>query len=209
MTVNFQNLKNINLDLDQYSNSELMIVTKNRKQEDIIDLIEKGYNFFGENKVQEMAGKFSSLKLKYNLNVHLIGPLQSNKVKLALTIADTIQSLDRIKLVDEIKKYWNSKSVTKDFFIQVNIGEEQQKSGVNPSEVKTFYRYCINQGLIISGLMCIPPNVKDPTKYFHSMLNIRNKIDENLKLSMGMSNDYILALKNQSNIIRVGSLIFD
>ena len=209
MTINFLNLKNINLNLNQYSNSELMIVTKNQKQEDIIDLIENGYSFFGENKVQEMAAKFSSLKPNYNFTVHLIGPLQSNKVKLALTIADTIQSLDRIKLVNEIKKYWNAKSVTKDFYIQVNIGEEQQKSGVNPNEVKTFYQYCIKQGLTISGLMCIPPNVKDPTKYFHRMLNIRNEINPKLKLSMGMSNDYILALKNQSNMIRVGSLIFD
>ena len=186
-----------------------MIVTKKRSQADVIELLEYGYNFFGENKVQEMNEKFNSLRKNYKFNVHLIGPLQSNKVKLVLKIADAIQSIDRTSLVDQIIKYWKAESTTKEFFIQVNIGKEPQKSGVLPDKVKFLYDYCITKGLPIHGLMCIPPNVENPSEYFAKMRNIKDSLSKNLKLSMGMSNDYNFAIQNGANIIRIGSLVFD
>lgn len=185
-----------------------MIVTKKQSQSDVIELIKKGFNLFGENKVQEMHKKFFSLKKIYNFKIHLIGPLQTNKVKLSLSIADGIQSIDRVKLVDEILKHLNNQSVTKEFFIQINIGKEIQKSGILPDNVPSFYEYCLKKNLPISGLMCIPPNVYDPSDYFKDMIHIRDKLNKKLKLSMGMSNDYSYALNNQSNILRIGSLIF-
>lgn len=186
-----------------------MIVTKKRSQADVIELLECGYNFFGENKVQEMNEKFFSLRKNYKFNVHLIGPLQSNKVKLVLKIADAIQSIDRTSLVDQIIKYWKAESATKEFFIQVNIGQEPQKSGILPDKVKFLYDYCIVKGLPIHGLMCIPPNVENPSEYFAKMRDIRDSLSKNLKLSMGMSNDYDFAIQNGANIIRIGSLVFD
>lgn len=186
-----------------------MIVTKNQSQNDVIELINRGYSLFGENKVQEMNEKFLSLKEIYNLKIHLIGPLQTNKVKLVLKIADAIQSIDRLKLVDEVIKYRNRESVTKEFFIQVNIGKEPQKSGIMPHNLKELYEYCMKNALPISGLMCIPPNMENPSNFFEEMVFIRNSINKNLKLSMGMSNDYKFALQNQTNIIRIGSFIFD
>lgn len=186
-----------------------MIVTKKQSQTDVRELIDNGYNFFGENKVQEMYEKFSSLRKNYNFKVHLIGPLQSNKVKLTLKVADAIQSIDRTNLVDQIIKYWNSESITKEFLIQVNIGKESQKSGVMPDQINLLYDYCKIKGLPIHGLMCIPPNIENPSKYFSKMVDIRDSLNKNLKLSMGMSNDYNFAIQNGANIIRIGSLIFD
>lgn len=209
MTINFQNLKTLKLNLARFQNTELMIVTKNQSQNDVIELINRGYSLFGENKVQEMNEKFLSLKEIYNLKIHLIGPLQTNKVKLVLKIADAIQSIDRLKLVDEVIKYRNRESVTKEFFIQVNIGKEPQKSGIMPHNLKELYEYCMKNALPISGLMCIPPNMENPSNFFEEMVFIRNSINKNLKLSMGMSNDYKFALQNQTNIIRIGSFIFD
>ena len=209
MTINFQNLKTLKLNLARFQNTELMIVTKNQSQNDVIELINRGYSLFGENKVQEMNEKFLSLKKIYNLKIHLIGPLQTNKVKLVLKIADAIQSIDRLKLVDEVIKYRNRESATKEFFIQVNIGKEPQKSGIMPHNLKELYEYCMKNALPISGLMCIPPNMENPSNFFEEMVFIRNSINKNLKLSMGMSNDYKFALQNQTNIIRIGSFIFD
>jgi uncharacterized pyridoxal phosphate-containing UPF0001 family protein len=111
-------------------------------------------------------------------------------------------------LVDEIVKYLNNQSVTKEFFIQVNIGKEIQKSGILPDNAPSLYEYCLKKNLPISGLMCIPPNIIDPSDYFSEMSHIRDRLNKNLKLSMGMSNDYSYALNNQSNIVRIGSLIF-
>ena len=121
---------------------------------------------------------------------------------------DTIQSVDRNKIVDEIKKYKDLKVKTKNYFIQINIGEEHQKSGVLPEKFNKFYDYCIHKGLEISGIMCIPPLSKDPRYFFERMYEIRKGVNDQLVLSMGMSSDYEIALNYESNEIRVGSLIF-
>ena len=136
--------------------------------------------------------------------------MQRNKVKQALKTFDTIQTIDRFSLVDEISKQINNLSDlrTKDFYIQVNIGQEEQKFGVSKKELKELYSYSIEKKVIVSGLMCIPPNTSDPSDFFREMLDLKNNINENLKLSMGMSGDYKLALNFQTNFIRIGSLIF-
>ena len=142
----------------------MLIVTKNRPQNLILSLIKEGFNLFGENKVQEANEKFSSIEENYKL--HLIGPLQTNKVKLAMSLFDTIQSIDRPKLIKEIAKYIKSDMniKTKEFFIQVNIGEEDQKSGVLPKYAKELYNTAIMNNLKIVGLMCIPP-INEDHKY--------------------------------------------
>ena len=186
-----------------------MIVTKNQSIQDIETLISKGFRLFGENRVQEAKQKYERFQCHENLELHMIGPLQTNKVKIALKIFDTIQSIDRYSLVDEISKV-SSKNIcrTEKFYIQVNIGDENQKSGVLTNDLFDLYEYSIKKKLHIAGLMCIPPNIQDPSKYFEQIKNIRDKIDKNLNLSMGMSNDYKYALKHSSNLIRIGSLIF-
>ena len=139
----------------------------------------------------------------------MIGPLQSNKVKKALKIFDTIQTIDRFSLVDEVSKNLSKNSVrTKNFYIQVNIGSEEQKSGIPISELHNLYHYSLKKNLNIKGLMCIPPNTEDSSPYFQEMKEIRDSLNRKLKLSMGMSNDYKTALNFNSDIIRVGSFIF-
>ena len=210
MAINKKNLDEINNFLKNYNNSKLLIVTKKQTNTDIIELINQGYQYFAENKVQEANTKYSPIIEKYQLTLDLIGPLQTNKVKDALQLFDGIHSLDRKKLIDEIVRQKNIKPIkTKKFFIQVNIGEEQQKSGVSPNELKELYEYTIQQNLKIYGLMCIPPNDNFSDRYFGQMLELKNKINKELKLSMGMSNDYKQALASGSDIIRIGSLIFE
>ena len=210
MQINSVQLKEVDLKVKEYPNASLLIVTKNRPQSLVKLLISKGYNLFGENKVQEAKEKFSSLEHK-NFDLHLIGPLQTNKVKLALTLFDTIQSIDRPKLIKEIAKQINSdiKIKTNDYFIQVNIGQELQKSGVLPNEAKELYNSAISKNLKITGLMCIPPFDDEPNEYFEKMCILRDDINPKLKLSMGMSNDYEIALSINSNLVRVGSRIFE
>ncbi len=209
MQINSEQLKEVDLKVKKYPNASLLIVTKNRPQSLVKILISKGYNLFGENKVQEAKEKFFSLEQR-NFNLHLIGPLQTNKVKLALTLFDTIQSIDRPKLIKEIAKQMNSdiKIKTNDYFIQVNIGQELQKSGVLPNEAKELYKFAISKNLNIAGLMCIPPFDEEPKEYFEKMCILRDDINPKLKLSMGMSNDYEIALSINSNLVRVGSRIF-
>lgn len=194
-----------------YKLAKLLIVTKNQGLNDIRDLIDKGYNFFGENKVQEAKKKFRELDDLFKINLHLIGPLQTNKVKDALKLFNTIQSVDREKLVEEISKVTkkSDKIKTSSFYIQINIGSEDQKSGIDKFECKDFYQYAVAKDLNIEGLMCIPPNAPNAHEYFREMNEIRININPNLKLSMGMSNDYKIALEHQSNLIRIGSLIFN
>ena len=207
MSINYKALNQINADLEG-KKAKLLIVTKTRSQDDIFELIESGYRDFAENRVQEAYMKYSKITTHTKINLSLIGPLQSNKVKQALNLFDTIQSIDRSKIVDEIVKYKDVKTKTKNFFIQINIGEEPQKSGVLPENFNEFYYYCKSKGLEISGIMCIPPLNKDPRYFFEKMLKIRKNIDDHLTLSMGMSSDYKIALDLNSNEIRVGSLIF-
>lgn len=208
MNINFEQLKNIVLKVKEHPNASLLIVTKNRPQNLIKLLIKEGFDLFGENKVQEANEKFSSINESFKL--HLIGPLQTNKVKLALTLFDTIQSIDRPKLIKEIVKQIKSgiKIKTKDYFIQINIGQEEQKSGILPDEAKELYYYAMSNNLKIIGLMCIPPQNKKPHEYFKKMLALRDEINPELILSMGMSNDYDVALSLNSNLVRVGSRIF-
>ena len=188
---------------------QLMAVTKRRQVNDIIELIKQGVNIFGENKVQEASQKYILVPSEPSFQLHLIGPLQSNKVKQALALFDVIQSLDREKLLKEILKYLNEKSKTKKFYIQVNIGREKQKSGIDPNELSEFYDLCKKSSIQIEGLMCIPPLHHQPDVYFREMINLRNSLNKDLLLSMGMSGDYKEAVQHGSDMIRVGSLLFD
>ena len=204
MPLNQSNLNQILNDLKPFPKAQLMIVTKNQTPNDIQKLISQKFKIFGENRVQEAYKKFSELRSGTSLELHLIGPLQTNKVKLALNTFDVIQSVDRPKLVDEIMKF----HVSKRFYIQINIGQEPQKNGVDPDKFEDLYTYCLEKKMKIEGIMCIPPNERNPQIYFKKMNDLKDAINPNLKLSMGMSSDYIEALKMNSNYIRVGSLIF-
>ncbi len=209
MTINNKNYSKIKSLLNNYKNTKLLIVSKNRSITDIESLMKDGANLFGENRVQEAKSKFTNDLLKYNFKLHLIGPLQSNKAEDALTIFDTIQTIDRYKLIDTIAKLKEKKTFkTKSFYIQINIGEEKQKSGVLLSELENLYNYSLEKNLNIVGLMCIPPLNSDVNFYFNKMLEIKDKLNNKLLLSMGMSGDYETALKCGSNMIRIGSKIF-
>ena len=211
MTINFKILDQILVDLKKFDESDLLIVSKNQSEKDVQVLVKRGFKIFGENRVQEANKKFSNLENLESIELHLIGPLQTNKVKDALKLFNTIQSVDRIKLIDEILRV--SKSLkqikTNSYFIQVNIGSEAQKAGVSLNDVADLYQYAINKGLNIIGFMCIPPIRSSSEIYFKEMNSIKNRINPKLQLSMGMSNDYLDALNYNSNLIRVGSLIFN
>ena len=209
MEINYEELKKVSANVSSYPSASLLLVTKNRPLTLIKSLIENGYFLFGENRVQEAKEKFSNLG-DYNFNLHLIGPLQTNKVKLALSIFDTIQSIDRPKLVKEISKLikLNNKIKTKNYFIQVNIGAEAQKAGTSVRDTIDLYNYAISENLNITGLMCIPPLDETPNNYFKKMIELRDNINPKLILSLGMSNDYEIALSFHSDLVRVGSRIF-
>ena len=209
LIINYEELDTIVEHKKEFPKASLLLVTKNRPKTLIDELINKGFKLFGENRVQEAQEKFGSISAN-NLSLHLIGPLQTNKTKLALNLFDTIQSLDRPKLVREISKVLkkNTTVKTKEFYIQVNIGKEEQKSGISPESVKDFYQMSISENLNIIGLMCIPPFEKNSRDYFNKMNEIKESIDSKLKLSMGMSDDYKIALECNSDLIRVGSRIF-
>jgi len=192
-------------------NPNLIAVSKTFPEEIIKKIIEDGHKIFGENKVQEAFNKWKSLKNNYeNLELHLIGPLQSNKVKMALEIFDVIQTIDREKIVLKIKDLLNSEFQTRSykFFVQVNIGDEEQKSGIKISELSAFLEW-INkdQKLTVDGLMCIPPYDEDPSLYFNLLRQLCDK--HNLKhASMGMTGDFEKAIKFGATYLRVGSGIF-
>ena len=209
MTINLKNLESVESFLVNFPKANLQIVTKIRDINTIKSLINLGYRNFGENKVQEAKKKFSLINIS-RIDLNLIGPLQTNKVKDALMLFNTIQTIDREKLVKEIVKVRSKKPTkTEYFYIQINIGEENQKSGIPQNETKDFYKFCIDNSLNIKGLMCIPPINNNPEYYFKKMLILKNDINSDLLLSMGMSSDYELALKCDSNLIRIGSKIFN
>jgi pyridoxal phosphate enzyme (YggS family) len=211
LCINYKNLSKIKDLLEEYEDCELLVVTKNQGQNKVLDLLKENHFLFGENRVQEAFMKFEKLKIKYpKLKLHLIGPLQTNKAKAALNLFDTIQSIDRKKLIDVISSLLklDHQYETKNFFIQVNIGEEFQKSGVSPEDTKSLYDYAVVRGLKVKGLMCIPPANHKAEIYFQKLFKIKESINKNLKLSMGMSSDYDVAVKEGSNLIRVGSIIF-
>ena len=208
MSINHIQLNKIEKELQKYADKKLLIVTKNQPQEIILELINMGYKKFGENKVQEAVKKFQDIE-NPNIEVHLIGPLQTNKAKTALKFFHTIQTIDRTKLVHEILKYNKEGFVkTKSYYLQVNIGKESQKSGIHPDELIDLHRLCYENDLKIDGLMCIPPASQEPDIFFKQMNELRNTLNPSMKLSMGMSNDYQKALTYNSDIVRIGSLIF-
>ena len=190
------------------SNTKIIAVSKTFSIDHIRPAIEHGHLHFGENKVQEAAEKWTKVKEKNNsLKLHLIGKLQTNKVKFCLPLFDFIHSLDSIKLADKIANEQIKKNFKPKIFIQINIGNEDQKNGVSLNEFEGFFKKTEDFNLDVIGLMCIPPFVKDTEIYFKKMVQIKDKT--NLKeLSMGMSNDYIEAAKNSATYVRIGSKIF-
>ena len=176
--------------------------------ENILPLIEHGHLHYGENKVQEALDKWSDIKLKNNaIKLHLIGRLQTNKVKFALRIFDYIHSLDSEKLAIKISEEQKKQEKNTKIFIQVNIGNEDQKSGINKDNLMDFYKFCKNLNLDIIGTMCIPPNDGNTEQHFSEMSKINQQL--NFKdLSMGMSGDYLKAIRYNATYVRVGSKIF-
>ena len=187
----------------------IIAVSKTFPLEYINPLVNYGHQHFGENKVQEAISKWSQIKKENkNLKLHMIGKLQSNKAKDAVKLFDYIHSLDSQKLADTLAKHQMSLKKNLNYFIQVNIGNEIQKSGIPVGELDQFYNYCKNEiNLNILGLMVIPPNDNEPEKYFKS-LNELNRSLALQELSMGMSADYLEAVKHGSTFVRVGSSIF-
>ena len=187
----------------------IIAVSKTFPLDYINPLIKHGHNHFGENKVQEAIVKWSNIKKNNKtIKLHMIGKLQSNKAKDAVKLFDYIHSLDSQKLADALAKHQLNLNKSLNYFIQVNIGNEMQKSGIPIGELDPFYNYCKNEiNLNILGLMVIPPNDNNPEKYFKS-LNELNKSLVLQDLSMGMSADYIEAVKHGATFIRVGSSIF-
>ena len=201
----------INTKLNQIKKNKspnIVAVSKTFPIDKVLPLVEYGHKHFGENKVQEALEKWEKIKLENeHINLHLIGGLQSNKVKIAVKIFDYIHSVDSEKLATKISK--ESKKIDKKIkiFIQVNLGEELQKSGIHDDQLDQFYIYCKNLDLDVVGLMCIPPVNDDPEKYFQQMQYYNDKL--NLKeLSMGMSSDYLKAIEYSSTFLRIGSSIF-
>ncbi len=188
---------------------KIIAVSKTFSIEHIKPLVDYGHQHFGENKVQEAIAKWSDIKKENeNLKLHMIGKLQSNKAKDAVKIFDYIHSLDNKKLADTLAKHQLNLNKNLNYFIQVNIGNEIQKSGIPVGELEPFFNYCKNEiNLNILGLMIIPPNDNNSEKYFKSLQEL-NKSLALQDLSMGMSADYRKAVKHGSTFIRVGSSIF-
>ena len=187
----------------------IVAVSKTFALNHIQPLIDYGHKHFGENKVQEAFSKWSELKNSNNsLNLHMVGKLQSNKAKKAVEIFDYIHSLDNQKLADILSKEEQNLGKKLKYFIQVNIGNELQKSGVQAKELDDFYNYCIKEkNLNVIGLMVIPPNDNNTNKYFKILDELNNSLSLK-ELSMGMSADYYEAIKNNATFVRIGSLIF-
>ena len=190
-------------------NVNIIAVSKTFSIEFIKPLINYGHNHFGENKVQEAVEKWTAIKKDFkNIKLHLIGKLQTNKVKFVLPLFDYIHSLDSEKLAQKISVEQKKVGFKPKIFIQVNIGKETQKNGINKENLNTFLKICQKDfNLDIIGLMCIPPNNDKIEEYFKEMNQLRLKHDLK-ELSMGMSNDFKLAVQNQATFIRVGSKIF-
>ena len=190
------------------SKPKIIAVSKTFKIDKILPLIEYGHVDFGENKVQEAIEKWTDIK-KTNLQIklHMIGKLQTNKVKYAVKIFDYIHSVDSAKLAKKIADEQNKANKKIKVFLQINIGDEDQKSGINKAEVSHLVAYCKGIGLDLIGLMCIPPANVDPNNYFEEMNRI-NKSFGFFDLSMGMSSDYLIAAKYSATYVRVGSGIF-
>ena len=205
--------KEIQLKISEQQNTiklpKIIAVSKTHPMTSILPLINYGHLDFGENKVQETIEKWQSIKTDFNhLNLHMIGNLQKNKVKLAVSIFDYIHSLDNLKLAEKISNEQLKQNKNIKIFIQVNIAKEDQKGGVLTEELESFYKKCIKDfGLNVVGLMCLPPNDSNVSLHFSKMKVLINKTDLK-ELSMGMSNDYLDAIKFESTYLRIGSKIF-
>ena len=188
---------------------EIIAVSKTFPMGDILPLINHGHVHFGENKIQEASEKWENIKYDFkHINLHMIGKLQTNKVKNAVSLFDYIHSLDSLRLAEKISNEQLKQNKKLKILIQVNIGEENQKNGISISEVGNFYKKCIeNFDLNIVGFMCLPPNNENVSLYFSKMQTLVNDVGLG-ELSMGMSNDYLEAIKFKSTYLRIGSKIF-
>tara|TARA_B100000575_G_C23021592_1_gene588245 strand:+ start:56 stop:691 length:636 start_codon:yes stop_codon:yes gene_type:complete len=188
--------------------AKIIAISKNHPLESVLEAINSGVYIFGENRVQEAQDKFQNIKQKNpKIELHLTGPLQSNKVKAAVALFDVFHTLDREKIAREFSKHLES-LINKKIFLQVNTGKEKTKSGIFPEHVKDFLFFLKDEmNLYINGLMCIPPIDEDPSYHFSKLkiLANENKINE---LSIGMSNDYEKALKFNPTYIRLGTVLF-
>ena len=187
---------------------KIIAVSKTFKSEKIEPLLEHGHKDFGENNVQEALLKWTDLKVKYkDINLHLIGNLQSNKVKGALKIFNFIHSLDKESVAIKISKVQKELNLRPKIFIQINIGNEEQKSGLPVQNLEKFYKFCKDLDLNIIGFMCIPPFEEDPIRYFMRMNFLQKKFNLS-ELSMGMSSDFLHAIKYNASYLRIGTRIF-
>jgi len=188
---------------------EIIAVSKTFTANEIMPLVEYGHLHFGENKIQEALQKWPKIKENFpNIKLHMLGKIQSNKVKYLLPVFDYLHSLDSIKVAEKISLEEEKKNKKLKIFIQINIGNEFQKGGINIDDLNDFYLTCTKRfNLNIVGLMCLPPSLKDPKKYFMLLNDVSKKF--NLKdLSMGMSNDYMEAAECGASYLRIGSKIF-
>jgi len=200
--------ENLKAKINNYQNIKIIAVSKTFPINVIEPLIEYGHLDYGENKVQEAISKWTDVKLANpDIKLHLIGKLQTNKVKFALKLFDYIHSVDSKKLAKKIADEELKQNKKIKIFLQINIGDEEQKSGINKNYLNDFYLYCKNLNLDVVGLMCIPPADNKPEIFFKEMALLNKKLNL-LELSMGMSSDYIEAVKNSATYIRIGSNIF-
>ena len=201
------NSKILKLNTNNY-NPKIIAISKTFKIDHILPLIGHGHRDFGENKVQEAIEKWTEIKSKNKeIRLHMVGKLQTNKVKFVLPLFDFIHSLDNLKLAKKISDEQKKHKIKPKIFIQINIGNESQKSGIIKSQLTEFYNECLNLGLDIVGTMCLPPLDKDPNIYFSEMKKITSILNLN-DISMGMSEDYLKAIEYSSTYLRIGSRIF-
>ena len=203
---NLIKLKLENIKINKFP--KIIAVSKTFSIEKILPLIEYGHTDYGENKVQEALDKWTKIKIdNSNIKLHMIGKLQTNKVKFAIQIFDFIHSVDSKKLAKKISDEQIKQNRELKLFIQVNIGNEEQKAGIDKSELVDLYKYCKELNLNVIGLMCIPPVNENVEKYF-IQTNLLNKELNLFELSMGMSSDYLKAVEHSSSYLRIGSSIF-
>ena len=195
-------------DLDKVNLPKIIAVSKTFKIDKILPLIDHGHTDFGENKIQEAIEKWTDIKrINSKVRLHMIGKLQTNKVKFAVQIFDYIHSVDSEKLAKKIADEQRKINKKIQIFLQVNIGDEDQKSGTNKNNLIQLANYCKEIGLDLIGLMCIPPVNIDPENYFDEMNKLNKTLGFN-ELSMGMSSDFLAAVKHSSTYVRIGSSIF-
>ena len=201
-------MKDFNLD-NKKNKYEIVAVSKTHPIKDILPLINHGHINFGENKIQEAIEKWSDIKNDFpRLKLHMLGKVQTNKVKFLIPLFDYIHSLDNLKLAQKIAQEQIKKNKKIKIFIQVNIGKEEQKNGIDIENLENFYKECsFNLGLDIIGLMCLPPKSVKPSKFFLNMKELSNQLNI-ADLSMGMSNDFVEAAQNGATYLRIGSKIF-